>query len=119
MQSPHTAASYFPEVENRIGILRRMATASVKRETSPHGSKRSKRNQQPRNEALRSGNFGVLWTILGIAAIGLFCLQAILAMPHLSQTSDETVHLASGYTYWQMRDFRMNPEHPPLVKLIA
>jgi 4-amino-4-deoxy-L-arabinose transferase-like glycosyltransferase len=29
------------------------------------------------------------------------------------------VHLASGYSYWQTRDFRMNPEHPPLAKLIA
>ncbi len=49
----------------------------------------------------------------------MFCLQAVLALPQLSATSDEAVHLASGYSYWVTRDFRMNPEHPPLAKLIA
>lgn len=43
----------------------------------------------------------------------------MLAVPRLSATSDEVPHLAAGYSYWQTRDFRMNPEHPPLVKLIA
>jgi hypothetical protein len=43
----------------------------------------------------------------------------VLAIPRLSDTSDEAVHLASGYSYWQTRDFRMNPEHPPLAKLFA
>lgn len=36
-----------------------------------------------------------------------------------SQTIDEAVHIASGVSYWQTGDFRMNPEHPPLIKLIA
>lgn len=49
----------------------------------------------------------------------IFCLQAFLALPKLSATSDEPIHLAAGYTYWQTRDFRLNPEHPPLAKLIA
>jgi hypothetical protein len=40
-------------------------------------------------------------------------------MPKLSATNDEPVHLVSGYSYWQTRDFRINPEHPPLAKLIA
>ena len=40
-------------------------------------------------------------------------------MPRLSATSDEPIHLAAGYSYWQTRDFRMNPEHPPLAKLLA
>src|SRR5262245_27445991 len=42
-----------------------------------------------------------------------------LALPKLSATSDEVAHLPAGYTYWTTRDFRLNPEHPPLVKLIA
>src|SRR5438876_3614685 len=57
--------------------------------------------------------------IAAIALIGTFCLQALLAVPRLSATSDEPVHLASGYSYWKTRDFRMNPEHPPLAKLLA
>jgi predicted membrane-bound dolichyl-phosphate-mannose-protein mannosyltransferase len=42
-----------------------------------------------------------------------------LALPKLSATSDEVAHLPAGYTYWATRDFRMNPEHPPLAKLLA
>ena len=58
-------------------------------------------------------------SIAAICLILAFCLQAVLAVPRLSDTSDEAVHLASGYSYWQTRDFRMNPEHPPLAKLFA
>src|SRR5437867_5759763 len=57
--------------------------------------------------------------IAAIALIGIFCLQALLAIGRLSATSDEPIHLAAGYSYWQTRDFRMNPEHPPLAKLFA
>jgi 4-amino-4-deoxy-L-arabinose transferase-like glycosyltransferase len=32
-------------------------------------------------------------------------------------TFDEIAHLAAGYSYWSTGDFRMNPEHPPLLKL--
>jgi len=64
--------------------------------------------------AARRLNIGVVAVIL-VA----FCLQAFLALPKLSATSDEPVHLAAGFSYWQTRDFRMNPEHPPLAKLIA
>lgn len=36
-----------------------------------------------------------------------------------SQTFDEGVHLVSGISYWQTGDFRLNPEHPVLWKLVA
>jgi hypothetical protein len=42
-----------------------------------------------------------------------------LALPKLSATSDEVAHLPAGYTYWRTHDFRLNPEHPPLAKLLA
>jgi hypothetical protein len=51
--------------------------------------------------------------------IAAFCLQALFAIPQLSATSDELPHLAGGYSYWVTRDYRINPEHPPLVKLLA
>ena len=35
------------------------------------------------------------------------------------QTIDEGVHLVAGVSYWQQRDFRLNEEHPPLIKLLA
>ncbi len=37
----------------------------------------------------------------------------------LSITSDEVDHLHAAYRYWQCNDFGWNPEHPPLVKLVA
>ena len=32
---------------------------------------------------------------------------------------DEIAHIGAGVSYWQKLDLRMNPEHPPLVKLLA
>jgi 4-amino-4-deoxy-L-arabinose transferase-like glycosyltransferase len=36
-----------------------------------------------------------------------------------SQTFDEAVYIAAGYSYWKTGDFRLNPEHPPLAKLLV
>src|SRR5262245_12317470 len=54
-----------------------------------------------------------------VALLLAFWLQMFLALPKLSATTDEVAHLPAGYSYWITRDFRMNPEHPPLAKLIA
>jgi hypothetical protein len=35
------------------------------------------------------------------------------------QTWDEGIHLAAGYSYLKTGQFRLNPEHPPLFKLLA
>ncbi|MFH1894421.1 MAG: glycosyltransferase family 39 protein [Patescibacteria group bacterium] len=34
-------------------------------------------------------------------------------------TFDETAHIAAGYSYLTQMDYRMNPEHPPLIKDLA
>lgn len=36
-----------------------------------------------------------------------------------SQNYDEGFHLAAGASYWKTGDFRLNPEHPPLAKLLC
>jgi len=36
-----------------------------------------------------------------------------------AQTFDEGTHLAAGLSYWKTGDYRMNPEHPPLGKLLC
>jgi hypothetical protein len=46
-------------------------------------------------------------------------LQCVLSMRLLSATYDEHAHLPAGYTYWKTGDLRLNPQHPPLVKLLA
>lgn len=46
---------------------------------------------------------------------GMFFLEFTSALQE-SQTVDEGAHLSSGYSYLKTGDFRMNPEHPPLIK---
>src|SRR6266403_2358602 len=57
-----------------------------------------------------------------IAAIALLFFYACELYSHASRTSvtiDEQVHILAGYRYWECGDFAINPEHPPLLKLIA
>ncbi len=57
-------------------------------------------------------------------AVLLACLTT-LALLHFAfmrannETVDEFVHLQAGYRYWQCGEFANNPEHPPLMKLVA
>ncbi len=46
-------------------------------------------------------------------------LIAFFSMQGDSLTFDEMSHIPSGYSYLAKRDYRLNPEHPPLVKDIA
>lgn len=54
-----------------------------------------------------------------IALLGVFAGLSIWEMAGDSVTSDERIHLPAGYAYWKAREFRLNPEHPPLVKLLC
>lgn len=53
------------------------------------------------------------------AALIAFILLALGDLLTTSPTYDETVHLVAGYSYLVTHDYRLNPEHPPLVKMIA
>jgi 4-amino-4-deoxy-L-arabinose transferase-like glycosyltransferase len=55
-----------------------------------------------------------------------FALLLALAVGHTlwatsldSFTIDEPYHIAAGASYLRWGDYRVNPEHPPLVKLVA
>jgi hypothetical protein len=58
--------------------------------------------------------------VMGVTLL-LFAMAAELALSarQQSQTFDEGVHIFAGYRYWKDFDFGANPEHPPLVKLVA
>jgi 4-amino-4-deoxy-L-arabinose transferase-like glycosyltransferase len=56
---------------------------------------------------------------LAFALLALLVLQGIAFIAESSQTSDEAAHLSAGYSYLTRRDFRLNPEHPPLIKELA
>lgn len=53
----------------------------------------------------------------------VFCtillIQMILSLREKSATMDETIHLPAGYLHLKFGDYSFNPEHPPLVKILA
>jgi Dolichyl-phosphate-mannose-protein mannosyltransferase len=55
-----------------------------------------------------------------LAALLLLILAAELGFTarHESQTVDEAIHIYAGYLHW-CGDYGINPEHPPLAKLVA
>ena len=53
------------------------------------------------------------------ALLALLALQGVAFIAESSQTSDEAAHLSAGYSYLTRLDFRLNPEHPPLIKELA
>jgi 4-amino-4-deoxy-L-arabinose transferase-like glycosyltransferase len=57
--------------------------------------------------------------LLVAAALMLFMVVSIFSARQKSSTFDEGTHIPAAYTYAALGDFRMNPEHPPLVKLLA
>jgi hypothetical protein len=54
-----------------------------------------------------------------ILLLAALAWQGLLFIRASSQTTDEAMHIAAGYSYLKLHDFRLNPEHPPLVKELA
>jgi 4-amino-4-deoxy-L-arabinose transferase-like glycosyltransferase len=53
---------------------------------------------------------------LALLLLAVLLVQGLIFIGEASQTSDEAAHLAAGYSYLTKGDFRLNPEHPPLIK---
>ena len=51
-----------------------------------------------------------------IVLLFLFFAQGIFFIRVNSQTVDEAAHLGAGYSYLTTGDFRLDSEHPPLIK---
>lgn len=58
-------------------------------------------------------------SVVVAALVLVFAAQAVCSMRLQSATFDETAHLPAGYSYLETADFRLNPEHAPLAKLLA
>jgi len=57
-----------------------------------------------------------------LIVVGLLAAQSLLvvyAIHRESLTFDEEDHMYAGYRMWTAGDYGLNPEHPPLVKLLA
>src|SRR5260370_13825349 len=60
------------------------------------------------------------WIITAVACLlVVLAAELFLSIRQESQTFDESAHIYSGYSYWKRADFGINPEHPPLVMLVA
>ena len=68
---------------------------------------------------LFSVNRNALYRASGIALLALSALWSGHAIVAEGPVVDESPHLAAGISYVQLRDYRLNPEHPPLEKLAA
>ncbi|MDO8265145.1 MAG: glycosyltransferase family 39 protein [Candidatus Parcubacteria bacterium] len=56
--------------------------------------------------------------IAGFLLVFMF-ITALLSMAGDALTFDEVAHIGAGYSYLTQQDYRMNPEHPPLIKDLA
>jgi len=54
-----------------------------------------------------------------VVLIAIFWVQLALSVHQNSFTWNEDDHIYAGYMTWKHGDFDLNPEHPPLVKLLA
>ena len=60
------------------------------------------------------------WAIAAVLALLLIMTAEIVHAVHgQSLTWDEDDHIFAGYESWKTHDFGLNPEHPPMVKLLA
>ncbi|MGO8788369.1 MAG: tetratricopeptide repeat protein [Terriglobia bacterium] len=60
--------------------------------------------------------------LIGIAVaalLGIYAVEVTRSSRDLSATWDEPTHILAGYRYWQAGDYGINPEHPPLAKLVG
>jgi hypothetical protein len=53
------------------------------------------------------------------SGIALYATLAIASLHHMAAVFDEGAQFPAGYSYWMFGDFRLNPEHPVLIKLLA
>ncbi len=60
------------------------------------------------------------WITAAILSLLLILSAQVLHAIHgQSLTWDEDDHIFAGYESWKTHDFGLNPEHPPMVKLLA
>jgi hypothetical protein len=66
-----------------------------------------------------SDNTALLASALAVCLFLILVVEMVLSIQAQSQTFDEANHILAGYRYWRCSDFGTNPEHPPLLKLLA
>lgn len=75
----------------------------------------SARNRAPRSVMNRPARLALLTAVLLAAGHLVLGWSAVRT---LSATFDEPMHVAAGYTYWLRGDMRLDPNNPPLAKML-
>ena len=57
--------------------------------------------------------------IIAICLLALMAVLAIASMKDDAAIMDEQAHIPAGYSYLTQQDYRINPEHPPIIKDLA
>jgi Dolichyl-phosphate-mannose-protein mannosyltransferase len=70
------------------------------------------------SEAVRKRNEFLFSTIV-VLLFGLFAFQLWYHAVRASVTVDESPHILAGYRHLQCGDYGINPEHPPMAKMLA
>jgi len=97
-----------------------MTTSATETETRPDAgeSVAAEAASAPVSRLRQWGRSPREWVVLVLLAVVMLA-QLWTSVTQLSITSDEIDHLHAAYRYWQCNDFGWNPEHPPLVKIVA
>lgn len=53
---------------------------------------------------------------IALGILGLMFILMFFSSWNDAATFDEVAHIPAGYSYLTQRDYRLNPEHPPLIK---
>lgn len=76
--------------------------------------------EQQSNAPESARNSGkILYVTAVVLLFGLFAFQLWFHAVRTSATFDEPIHTLAGHQYWHCGDYGINPEHPPLLKLLA
>ncbi len=57
--------------------------------------------------------------IIAFILLSIMLLLSVFSIKDDALTFDELAHIPAGYSYLKYQDYRVNPEHPPLVKSIS
>ena len=61
----------------------------------------------------------IFFVAAAVFLLAAFIFQLVYHAIRTSATVDEPNHILAGHRHWQCGDFGINPEHPPLLKLLA
>ncbi|MCD9188590.1 MAG: glycosyltransferase family 39 protein [Pyrinomonadaceae bacterium] len=74
----------------------------------------------PKSEkSFKIRNLQVLYWLIFALCFGAFAFHLVYQAVKTSATVDEPAHILAGHRHLQCGDFGINPEHPPMLKMVS